>query len=155
MIRTYSCKRQIKRSPVVMWYNLIDVAALNAFLIFSTQKPEFEVGKTHKRRLFLQNLAKELVIPQMRRRLRVTANLRSTVLVAMERCGVRREENVGTVCETPVTKLKCCHYCPSKKIVKVLWYARNVTKTCVRNIVMSFVTIVCKMLSHSLTVLLF
>ena len=38
------------------------------------------------------------VIPQMRRRLRVTTNLRSTVLVAMKRCGVRREENVGTVC---------------------------------------------------------
>ena len=59
MIRTYSCKRQTKRWPVVMWYNLLDVAALNAFLIFSTQNPEFEVGKTHKRGLFLRNLAKE------------------------------------------------------------------------------------------------
>ena len=67
-----------------MWYNLLDVAALNAFLIFSTQNPEFEVGKTHKRRLFLRNLAKELVIPQMRRRLRVTTNLRSTVFVARD-----------------------------------------------------------------------
>ena len=143
MIRTYSCKRQTKRWPVVMWYNLLDVAALNAFLIFSTQNPEFEVGKTHKRRLFLRNLAKELVIPQMRRRLRVTTNLRSTVLVAMERCGVRREENIGTVCETPVTSENVATIALRKKIVKVLWYARNVTKTCVRNIVMSFVTIVC------------
>ena len=83
-----------------MWYNLLDVAALNAFVVFSTQNSEFEVGKTHKRRLFLRNLAEELIILQIRRRLKVTANLQSTVLVAMERCRVRREENVGTVSPT-------------------------------------------------------
>ena len=88
----------------MMWYNLVDVAELHAFVVFSTQNSEFEVGKTHKRRLFLQNIAEELVIPQMRRRLRMTTNLRSTVLVAMERCGVRKEENIGTVSEIPVTK---------------------------------------------------
>ena len=139
MIRTYSCKRQTKRWPVVMWYNLLDVAALNAFLIFSTQNSEFEVGKTHKRRLFLRNLAKELVIPQMRRRLRVTTNLRSTVLVAMERCGVRREENVGTVCETPVTKRKRCHYCPSKKDRK----SAMVCKKCNKNVCKEHSHVVC------------
>ena len=79
LIRTYICKRQTKRWPVVMWYTFLDVAALNVFVAFSTQNSEFEVGKTHKRRLFLQNLAEELVIPQMRKRLRVTTNLRSTV----------------------------------------------------------------------------
>ena len=98
-----------------MWYNLLDVAAPNAFVVFSTQKSECEVGKAYKRRLFLRNLAEELVIPQMRRWLRVTKNLRSTVLVAMKRCVVRREENIGTVSEMPVTKRKRFHYCPSKK----------------------------------------
>ena len=90
---------QLIRWPVVMWYSLLDVAALNTFVVFSTQNSECDVGKTHKRRLFLRNLAEELVIPQMRRQLRVTTNLWSTVLVAIERCVVRREENVGTVSE--------------------------------------------------------
>ena len=65
MIGTYS-KRQTKRWPVVMWYNLLDVAAFNAFVAFSAQNLVFEVGKTRKRRLFLRNLVEELVIPQMR-----------------------------------------------------------------------------------------
>ena len=115
LIRTYSCKRQTKRWPVVMWYNLLDVAKLNAFVAFSTQNSVFESGKTHKRRLLLRNLAEKLEIPQMRRRLRVTTNLRSTVLEAMARCGVRGEENVGTASEIPVTKRKQCHYWPLKK----------------------------------------
>ena len=104
-----------------------------------------------KLRSHLKDLAKELVIPQTRGQLRLTTNLRSTVLVAMERCEGEREENVRTVLEIPVTKPKRYRYCPLKKIVKVPWYARNVTKTCVSNIVLSFVTIVRKMLSHLLT----
>ena len=81
----------------------------------------------------------------------MTTNLRSTALVAMERCEARREENVGTVSEIPVTKRKRCCYCPSKKDCKSAMVCRNVTKTCVRDIVLSFVTIVRKMLSHLLT----
>ena len=130
LIRTYSCKWQTKRWPVVIWYNLLDVTLLNAFVVFSTQKAEFEVGKTHRRRLFLQNLAEEFVIPQMRRQLKVTTNLWSTVLVAMERCGVRKEENVGTVLETPVTKQKRCYYFPSKKDRK----SAMVCKKCNKNL---------------------
>ena len=75
----------------------------------------------------------------MRRRLRVTTNLRSTVLVAMERCGVRREENVGTVCETPVTKRKRCHYCPSKKDRK----SAMVCKKCNKNVCKEHSHVVC------------
>ena len=97
LICTYSCKRQTKRWPVVMQYNLLDVAALNAFVVFSTQNSEFGVAKTRKRRLFLRSLAEKSVIPQMRRRLRVTTNLRSTVLGVIKRCGVSREKNAGTV----------------------------------------------------------
>ena len=85
----------MKRWSVVMWYNLLDVAALNAFIVFSTHNSEFQIGKTHKQRLFLRNLAEELVIPQMRRRLRVTANLQSTVLVAMERRGSEEKKMLG------------------------------------------------------------
>ena len=80
LIRTYSSKRETKRWPVVMWYNLLDVAALNAFAVFSTQNSESAVEKTHKRRLFQRNIAEELVIPQMRRRLRVTTKVRQLFL---------------------------------------------------------------------------
>ena len=139
LIHTYSCKWEAKRWPVVMWYNLLDVAAQNAFIVFSTQNSEFEVGKTHKQRLFLRNLAEELVIPQMRRRLKVTTNLHSTILVAMERCGFRREENVETVSETLVTKQKRCHYCLSKKDRK----SAMVCKKCNKNVCKDYSYIIC------------
>ena len=122
-----------------MWYNLLDVAALNAFFVFLTQNSEFEVGKTHKQRLFLRNLAEELVIPQMTRRLRVTTNLRSTVLVAMEKFGIRREENVGTVSEILATKRKRCHYCPSKKDCK----SAMVCKKCNKNVGKENSSVIC------------
>ena len=66
----------------------------------------------------------------MRRRLRITTNLRLTVLVAMERCAVRKEENVGTVSETPETNRKRCHCCPSKKDRK----SAMVCKKCNKNV---------------------
>ena len=56
LVRTYSCKRQTKRWPVVMWYNLLDVVALNAFVVFSTQNSEFKVGKTHNKDYFCEVL---------------------------------------------------------------------------------------------------
>ena len=139
LICTYSCKRQTKKWPVVMWYNLLNVAALIAFAVFSTQNSEIEVGKTQKRRLFLRNLAEELVIPPMRRQLRVTTNLWSTVLVAMERCWIRKEENVGTVSEIPVTKRKRCHYCPSKKDRK----SAMISKKCNKNMCKEHSSVIC------------
>ena len=57
MIGTYTCKRQTRRWPLIMWYNMLDVAALNAFVVFTDQHPEYESGKSHKRRLFLKELA--------------------------------------------------------------------------------------------------
>ena len=38
----------MKRWPLAMWYNLLNVAVLNALIIFSTQNPEFEVRKTQQ-----------------------------------------------------------------------------------------------------------
>ena len=40
----------------------------------------------------------------MRSRLRATTNLRSTVLEATERCGVKKEDNLGTDLEKTVGK---------------------------------------------------
>ena len=46
-----------------MWYNVVDVASLNAYVLFTAQHPEFGQGLTYKRRLFLSKLVLEFVLP--------------------------------------------------------------------------------------------
>ncbi|KAL7839369.1 hypothetical protein SRHO_G00260270 [Serrasalmus rhombeus] len=46
MVGTYTCKRQTQRWPMVLWYNLIDIATLNAYTFFTAQHPEFKSGIT-------------------------------------------------------------------------------------------------------------
>lgn len=67
-VRTYSCKRQTRRWPMVIFYNMIDIAALNAFIAFTKEHPNYQKDVSHKRRIFLKELAKELVIPNMVKR---------------------------------------------------------------------------------------
>ena len=50
MVRYYSCKRQTKRWPMVLWYNMLDVAVMNAYTLFKGVHPEYMNGVNHKRR---------------------------------------------------------------------------------------------------------
>lgn len=65
MLGTYSCKRSTNRWPLAMFYNMIDIAALAAFIIYNEIKP---VKKTDKRRSFLQLLTTQLALPNIEER---------------------------------------------------------------------------------------
>lgn len=47
MVRTYSCKRRTQRWPMVLWYNMLDVATLNAYTNVSAQHPDYMGGVTN------------------------------------------------------------------------------------------------------------
>lgn len=89
MVGTYTCKRQTQRWPMVLWYNMLDVATLNAYSIFKAQHPN-DKGGIPERRLFLRELSRELILPQMQQRLEGNGSLNSTIIDAMQRCGVAR-----------------------------------------------------------------
>ncbi|KRX82521.1 PiggyBac transposable element-derived protein 4, partial [Trichinella sp. T6] len=65
MTSTYSCQRMTARWPLVIFYNIIEVSAYNAY---TEKHPAWNVGRLHKRRLFLEELGKALVQPEMMRR---------------------------------------------------------------------------------------
>ena len=46
---------------MVVFGNLLDLAVYNAYVLFSHVHPEYEAGKSHRRRLFLEKLALDLV----------------------------------------------------------------------------------------------
>ncbi|KAM3624864.1 uncharacterized protein V6R79_002933 [Siganus canaliculatus] len=73
MVRNYTCQRRIPRWPMVLWYNMLDVATLNAYTNFTAQHPDYTGGVNNARRLFIKELGKELVKPHMKRRMEGTA----------------------------------------------------------------------------------
>jgi len=60
MSRTYSCKRKTRRWPLVVFYNMLDISAINTYVIWKALNPKWNSNKSHKRRLYLLQLGKEL-----------------------------------------------------------------------------------------------
>ena len=58
--RTYSCKRKTRRWTLVVFYNMLDISAINAYVIWKALNPNWNSNKSHKRRLCLLQLGKEL-----------------------------------------------------------------------------------------------
>lgn len=65
MLGTYTCKRSTKRWPLAMFYNMVDIAALAAFIIYDEMSPG---RKSDKRRAFLLLLTKQLAVPNIEER---------------------------------------------------------------------------------------
>ncbi|KRX26265.1 PiggyBac transposable element-derived protein 4 [Trichinella nelsoni] len=68
MTSTYFCQRMTARWPLVIYCNIIDVSAYNAYVLWTEKHPAWNVGRLHKRRLFLEELGKAVVQPEMMRR---------------------------------------------------------------------------------------
>ena len=59
------CKRRTRRWPLVLWYNLLDVANQRLHAYPFTEKLLDNMGAVaNARRLFIKEVGKELVIPQ-------------------------------------------------------------------------------------------
>uniref|UniRef100_A0AAQ4RU08 PiggyBac transposable element-derived protein domain-containing protein n=1 Tax=Gasterosteus aculeatus aculeatus TaxID=481459 RepID=A0AAQ4RU08_GASAC len=114
MVGTYTSKRKTQRWPMVLWYNIIDIATLNAYTFFTAQHPEFNTTALPQRAL---KGACHTTHEESTGRLPPTAN---PILEAMERCGVTKattQPQEGSRQGQP--KRKRCQICPSNKDRKV------------------------------------
>jgi hypothetical protein len=59
LVREYRCFRTSRRWPLALFFDLIDIAGHNAFCAWSAHEPDYNVGKSHRRRLFLMQLAED------------------------------------------------------------------------------------------------
>lgn len=106
----YSVARDTNRWPLVLFFTLLNVAGINSFVIYSLNS-----GKENKRRMFLKNLAHELVKPQIVQRSSIRIlpfNLRQNM---QQYLGVEQDF-------TDNDNSPKCVYCPKKK--------NRYTKTC-------------------------
>ena len=61
LLHTYTVKRGTRRWPMVLFYNMIDVSALNAYIIWCHYNPTESAPKKGQRRNFLIKLGEELI----------------------------------------------------------------------------------------------
>ena len=59
MVRTYSCKRMTRRWPVTLFYNMIEVSAINAFIVWLALNGENSSTNIRIRHAFLIQLEKK------------------------------------------------------------------------------------------------
>lgn len=63
MVRLYSCKRGTQRWTLSLFYTLVDIAALNAFTLFSIKNPGWRQNGKKRRKTYYFQLAEELIKP--------------------------------------------------------------------------------------------
>lgn len=68
MVRHYSCRVKTRRWPLALFMNCLDIAGVNALLIWLCKEPSWNATKSHRRRLFLRELGLQLIRPHMERR---------------------------------------------------------------------------------------
>ena len=87
LVTGYSCKRRTLRWPFVIFFNILDISAYNAFVIWMALNPDWNRGMLQRRQLFLEELGKALVIPQIQRRQHIRT------LGRLVQMGTKREPN--------------------------------------------------------------
>ena len=88
IVRYHTSKKATKEWSMILWYNMIGIAALNAYIIFTQIKRNDSNGKVnHARQLFLKELAKQLEMPNVERR-KEFPYIRRSFVEAIKRYGL-------------------------------------------------------------------
>jgi len=93
LVTGYSCKRKTLCWP--LFFNIMDISAYNAFVIWMALNPDWNRGKLQRRRYFLEELGKALVRPQMQRREHIPRSTASAAIVRIQ------EEDAGAPSAQP------------------------------------------------------
>jgi hypothetical protein len=84
LVTGYSYKRKVTlRWPLVVFFNILNISAYNAFVIWMVLNPDWNRGEFQWRlfRLFLKMLGKALVRPQIQRRQHIPRTPPSAAIV--------------------------------------------------------------------------
>jgi len=110
LIGLYKCKRKTRRWPMTLFYNMIDTAAVAAYVIWCYKHPAYHQSKTHKRRLFLVDVAESLVREHLTRRMGNPQAMQGGVKLAFKAIGFDLGPNAAQAA-LPAGKKRCV-ICP-------------------------------------------
>lgn len=106
----YNVSRSTRRWPMVIFYNLLNIAGINAHVICQSNSPD-ETNQYKERRLFLKKLSFDLVKENMKIRStnpRIRKDIRH---LGLKLCGT----SASTVRARPETTHGRCEYCRNRK----------------------------------------
>jgi hypothetical protein len=125
LVREYSCARRTSRWPLRLFMNMLDIGALNAFIIWMLKNKDWNQSKPNRRYRFLLELGKEQTNPNILRMASNPNGLQLPVVNAIEAAGVYDARNPAAQ-STPSRsgqqqsrKRGRCLYCPRSNDQKV------------------------------------
>ena len=89
---------------------MIDCTALVSYILYILTFPNWNLNKHHKRRLFLKQLGRELVNPEINRRIQYPLTLHAGVKEALKSLGVAIPH--PQLQQPAAPSLKRCLFCP-------------------------------------------
>ena len=131
MVRTYSCKRMTRRWPVALFYNMIDVGAIKAFIVWLALNGENSSDKIRKRRAFLIQLRKEFA------GIKIQARLLHSASFAVRANSQKRKLIADN---SPRSKKAKCHICERRKDKK----SRTAICLCKNSVCVQHSKVVCE-----------
>ncbi|CAK1552928.1 unnamed protein product [Leptosia nina] len=105
----YSSSRRTRRWPMVVFYRIVDLSGINAYILYNMHQP-----KITDRGVFLKSLARSLVLPQMQKRVVCSQLPRELRLVIKRVLGEDMVEEDIQSPETSQGKRRACSICPPK-----------------------------------------
>jgi hypothetical protein len=122
MCHKYSVRRGTRRWPLCVFYNMLDIAALNALVIWKEKNPDWNKNKRFKRRLFLEELGTCLISHLLEVRSQTSKFLHKDVQNAIAVMGYPRMEKALEELNEASTdsKRKRCSFCDRSKDRKTL-----------------------------------
>lgn len=113
MVATYTCKKPKTACwPMVLFFNMLNVSALNSYVLWSDICPKWHSGKSFKRRLFLEELlGTALVAPLMENRQHLPRTPASLCVLkqAKRSLEVDNEASTSHTEATPRKRMRCYH----------------------------------------------
>ena len=114
---------------MVMFFNMLDVGGIAALLLWKNDNPHWNENRLNKRRLFLKDLAFELIKDQLHRRFENPRTLQKGVKLAFSALGFETlREQSPHLQESSQSTRQRCSVCPSRTTGDTLGDRK--TKTC-------------------------
>ena len=116
-MRHYPTYRKTKCWPMAVFYNILDIAAYNANVLFKLRPPSTGFNLSWRARYrFLMMLGETMIKPNMVTRSQLATGLNLSTIMAFQAFNleVRPQANQRKIAKEEIKKSRC-HMCPRKK----------------------------------------
>lgn len=115
LVNTYTCKRKTNRWPLIIFYNILDISAYNAFVLWTAINPGWHEKKLTKRRLFLEELGMSLIKYNLVNRTHMPRTVESRKIVEnMQKSTNQNSASGSSGATVSGVKRARCKFCSSK-----------------------------------------